>query len=289
MRANIFHVFIGCVISVVENADQNNEESPVDDASESENTDGEVNNDQEIEQEDGSDSGDNDEMDSDNDADEEMDDDGENAGWAAALAKTLEQDKPKNKKYLVLSRAKKLAERELAAKKPKADFEIEDNGEIKPEIDLLDVKPTDDQLSIVLSERKERHDRLAQLRVKPSVMDHERERSLKRIATKGVVQLFNAVRSQQRDLVDRLDKAGPLDHKRDEVLNNINKRQFLDMLMGGKRAKSENVDNPVKNEDEIEQNDSKRPSQWSVLSDDFMTNKKLASHWDNDGDDSDNE
>lgn len=290
MKTHIFHVFIGCVISEEENADQNNAESSDDNAPESNNTDSEVDSDQEIEQEDESDASDNDEIDSDNDADEEMDEDSDgNAGWAAALAKTLEQDKPKNKNYLVLSRAKKLAEREQAAKKPKAAFEIEDNGEIKPEIELLDVKPNDDQLSIALSERKERRDQLAQLRVKPSVMDQERERSFKRIATKGVVQLFNAVRSQQRDLVDRLDKAGPLDHKRDEVLNNINKRQFLDMLMGGKRAKSENVDNPVKSEGEIEQNDSTRTSQWSVLRDDFMTNKKLASHWDNDGDDSDNE
>lgn len=131
----------------------------------------------------------------------------------------------------------------------------------------------------------ERDQKLLGLRVKPSALDRERERALKRIATKGVVQLFNAVRTQQKDLVERLKEAGPLDHKRDAVLNNINKRQFLDVLMGGKRAKSENVDNPVKDEVKAEDDDAK-PSQWSVLRDDFMTNKKIVSHWD-EADDSD--
>lgn len=210
-------------------------------------------------------------------------------GWAVAFANTLQQEKPKKKKYLVLSRAKKLADNaeQSADTKPKPNFEIEDNGEIKPNVDALDIKPNSDQLEMAIIERKERTDQLAQLRVKPSAMDQDRERSFKRIATKGVVQLFNAVRTQQRDLVDRLEQAGPLDHKRDGVLNNINKRQFLDMLMGGKRAKSENVDNPVKSEDDGDQDGSERPSKWSVLRDDFMTNKKHGSHWDKDDEDCD--
>lgn len=234
---------------------------------------------------------------SEDEIDTEYDDDGEtdteddnagNIGWAAALANTLQQEKPKNKKYLVLSRSNKSVEdaNQATGIKSKLNFEIEDNGEIKPNVEILDIKPNSNQLEMAMIERKERRDRLAQLRVKPSVMDQDRERSFKRIATKGVVQLFNAVRTQQRDLDDRLEKAGPLDHKRDGVLNNINKRQFLDMLMGGKRAKSENVDNPVKDENEA---DGERPSKWSVLRDDFMTNKKLASHWNQDDDDCDAE
>lgn len=212
-------------------------------------------------------------------------DGGENVGWATAFAKTLEQDKPKHKKYLVLSRATKLADRaKQADAKPAATFEIEGDDETKPDIDSIDVKPPGDALELAAIDQKERRDKLAELRVKPSAMDLDRERSFKRIATKGVVQLFNAVRSQQRDLVDRLEEVGPLDHKRDEVLNNINKRQFLDMLMGGKRAKSENVDNPVKSE--TNEDESARPSQWTVLRDDFMTNKKISSHWDKDDEDS---
>lgn len=223
-------------------------------------------------------------------SDDEVDDEG-NAGWADALAKVLQQDKPKNKKYLVLSKVKKSSERtENGESDKKITFEIADKGEsdedgeqdVKPDVNTDETKPTNDELELALIARKERTNKLLQLRVKPGSMDRERERSFKRIATKGVVQLFNAVRTQQRDLVDRLEKAGPLDHKRDEVLNNINKRQFLDMLMGGKRAKSENVENPVKDEDA--EGDSSKPSQWSVLRDDFMTNKKLK-HWDNEDED----
>lgn len=227
----------------------------------------------------------------DNEFDENEDSGNEgNAGWADALSKVLQQEKPKNKKYLVLSKAKKLSEQKVKSDSDKKlTFEIADNGDdeddvkdVKPDVSTEDGKPSTNELELELIARKERNNKLQQLRVKPDTMDRERERSFKRIATKGVVQLFNAVRSQQRDLVDRLDKAGPLDHKRDEVLNNINKRQFLDMLMGGKRAKSENVDNPIKDEN-IKDEDSSKPSQWSVLRDDFMTSKKLK-HWDKEDD-----
>ncbi|XP_031639768.1 RRP15-like protein isoform X1 [Contarinia nasturtii] len=232
-----------------------------------------------------------DEADNEFDEDESDDNDEGNTGWADAFAKVLQQEKPKNKKYLVLSKAKKLADKkEQSDDDKKVTFEIagqidddENDEDIKPDVNVEDTKPTNDELELASIARKERNNKLLELRVKPSAMDRERERGFKRIATKGVVQLFNAVRSQQRDLVDRLEKAGPLDHKRDEVLNNINKRQFLDMLMGGKRAKSENVDNPVKDENDQDA-DSSRPSQWSVLRDDFMTNKKLK-HWDNDDED----
>lgn len=221
----------------------------------------------------------------DDSSDKESDGEAESglASWADTFAKVLQQEKPKNKKYLVLSKAKKLSERpENSDTDKKLTFEITNtSGNVENEAVKTadDTKPTNDELELALIARKERNNKLQQLRVKPDSMDRERERSFKRIATKGVVQLFNAVRAQQRDLVDQLEKAGPLDHKRDAVLNNINKRQFLDMLMGGKRAKSENIDNAIKDE---AGDDNSKPSQWSALRDDFMTNKKLK-HWDDDG------
>lgn len=265
----------------VENESGSDEEQSND---EDQSNDEEKSNDEEMESDGGSSDGADDEFGDDNSDDEADDENDGNAGWADALAKVLKQDKPKNKKYLVLSKVKKLSERtDKDDTDKKVTFEIDgnDDEDVKPDVDA-DEKPTDNELELALIARREKNSKLIQLRVKPAAMDRERERSFKRIATKGVVQLFNAVRSQQRDLVDRLEKAGPLDHKRDEVLNNINKRQFLDMLMGGKRAKSENIDKPVK--EEADEEDSSRPSQWSVLRDDFMTNKKLK-HWDQDEDD----
>lgn len=228
------------------------------------------------------------------DADTEDDEDDAtegNADWAKSLAKILKQEKPKNKKIVALSKAKKTSDILEAREKAKAvGFAID--GEVKeekPDVDLLEAAD--------IAEAQKRKKREAfNLRIKPTLMDRERERAFKKIATKGVVQLFNAVRVQQRDLSAQLEQAGRLDHRRDAVLNNINKRKFLDVLMGGKRSKSENVDNPIKDELKEEDDDGSdmddmddavyndglpKNSIWSVLKEDFLSNKKM-SHWDKD-------
>lgn len=219
-----------------------------------------------------------------------------NADWAKSLAKILKQEKPKNKKVIALSKAKKTSDiveaRELVKR---VGFTVDGEAEIKEE------KPDAEQLAAEMAaaaERRKQKRAAFDLRIKPTLMDRERERAFKKIATKGVVQLFNAVRIQQRDLSEQLDKAGRLDHKRDAVLNNINKRKFLDVLMGGKRSRSENVDNPVKTEADMKEEESDddyggdydaevyndglpKNSIWSVLKEDFLSNKKM-SHWDKD-------
>lgn len=188
-------------------------------------------------------------------------------GFASAFAKVMKQEKPKNKKNVFLSKSKKLNDR-TEEKEEKLDFEID--GEIKEE------KPIKTELDLdVETKLNDRKNKILSLRMKPSLMDREREKAFKKIATKGVVQLFNAVRIQQKDLAKKLDEVGPLDHKKDAVLNNINKKKFLDVLMGGSRAKSELVDNPVKDEikdesdDDADYTETDRPdaskSQWNVL------------------------
>ncbi|XP_065354881.1 RRP15-like protein [Calliphora vicina] len=201
---------------------------------------------------------------------------GGNVGWADSIAKVLSTTKPKTKKTLVLSRAKKI--KSVDKDKVETDYGFEVEGEIKEE------KPTDEELETTLKQAKNQK---LELRVKPSWKDIERERALRKIATRGVVQLFNAVRIQQKDLQHQLEEAGPLDSRKEAVLNNINKRKFLDVLMSGKRSKSEQVDNVVKDElkeesdsSEDERDDGKKKkSEWNVLRDDFMTNKKIK-HWD---------
>lgn len=184
-----------------------------------------------------------------------------------------------------MSRAKKIKPSDKDNIKEDYGFEVD--GEIKKE-DLSIVKELE-------SEQQQHKNRKLELRVKPSWKDIERERALRKVATKGVVQLFNAVRIQQKDLQQQLEEAGPLDSRKEAVLNNINKRKFLDVLMGGKRAKSEAVDNPVKSElkkeedesttdDEGDYDNNKIKSGWSVLRDDFMTNKKNK-HWDEEDED----
>ncbi|XP_011209264.2 RRP15-like protein [Bactrocera dorsalis] len=222
-----------------------------------------------------------------NSSGEDPEDDAEgNIGWADCIAKVLSTSKPKTKKTLVLSRARKLKPADkLKSKTLNYGFEVE--GE-----DKTDVKPIKEEIDEQIKHRKNVP---LELRVKPSWKDLERERTLRKVATRGVVQLFNAVRIQQKDIQQQLDAAGPLDSRKDAVLNNINKRKFLDVLMSGNRAKSEAVDNPVKNENmkDVDSSDdedhmpsttqNKRKSEWSVLREDFMTNKKIK-HWDEDDD-----
>lgn len=234
-----------------------------------------------------------------------------NTGWANSILKVLQQTKPETQNKTVLSRAKKVKSNtqqgNSKSKKPAYDFEIEgaavkhedeaEDKEVKPQASALDAQLT----------RQQRKNVPLQLRVKPSYKDMERERSLRKVATRGTVQFFNAVRIQQKELQQQLEEAGPLDSRQDAVLNNIDKRKFLDVLMSGKRAKSAVIDNAVKKEEpetDSDQDDddgasdndvsggaasgSKKKSEWNVLREDFMTNKKIK-HWDEEDDDQDQE
>lgn len=232
-----------------------------------------------------------------------------NSGWANSILKVLQQTKPETQNKTVLSRAKKIKSNTQPggskSKKPAYDFEIE-GAEVKQEEedDKKEVKPQASALDAQLT-RQQRKNVPLQLRVKPSYKDMERERSLRKVATRGTVQFFNAVRIQQKELKQQLEEAGPLDSRQDAVLNNIDKRKFLDVLMSGKRAKSAVIDNAVKKEEpETDSDDdddegasdndvsggaasgSKKKSEWNVLREDFMTNKKIK-HWDEEDDDQD--
>ncbi|XP_017083401.2 RRP15-like protein [Drosophila eugracilis] len=219
-----------------------------------------------------------------------------NAGWADSILKVLKTTKPETQNKTVLARAKNSQaavrfQKAAAAKKPGFDFEIEktDVKEEDEEDDDEDEKPEVSALDATLTKQQRKNVPL-QLRVKPSFRDMERERTLRKVATRGVVQFFNAVRIQQKDLQQQLEDAGPLDSRQDAVLNNINKRKFLDVLMSGKRAKSTAIDNSVKKEEQETDDDDdddgssgKKKPEWSVLREDFMTNKKIK-HWDEEDD-----
>lgn len=107
-------------------------------------------------------------------------------------------------------------------------------------------------------------------------MHKDRERTLAKVATKGVVQLFNAVKMQQKDIKKKLQEAGPLEVRKEKVLQSIDKRAFLDVLMG---EKSQPVEEPTVNKTEIATNTAQKQSTWSVLRDDFMMSAKMRD-WD---------
>lgn len=51
-----------------------------------------------------------------------------------------------------------------------------------------------------------------------------------KIATKGVVQLFNAVRQQQVAINKQIDQKGITETKKEKILKSIDKKAFLDVI-----------------------------------------------------------
>lgn len=196
---------------------------------------------------------------------------GGNSGWADAMRKILQTKKPKRKKTIVLSKAKRLCDIKEKEDKESSLLDIE---KIKEEVNSQEIKEEKD----VVRKSQLKEKKLG-IRVKPSIMDRERERTLQKIATKGVIQLFNAVKQQQGEINKKLSEAGPLERKREQVLRSIDKTKFLDVLMGG--SKSISVDNDVKNEEqENEKLEKKKDKEtWSVLREDFVMGTKLKD-WD---------
>ena len=52
------------------------------------------------------------------------------------------------------------------------------------------------------------------------------------VCCRGVVQLFNAVKKQQKMIEDKLKEVGSSERKRDQVMKSVTKGAFLDMLKG---------------------------------------------------------
>ncbi|EDW68406.1 RRP15-like protein [Drosophila virilis] len=225
-----------------------------------------------------------------------------NPAWARTIAKLLKQNPPENQKRTVLSRAKKLKPNNAQVNKAKKTYDFEIDGtEVEPKKGKDIKKEQPSELDAHLTSQQRKNVPL-QLRVKPNAQDLERERNLRKVATRGTVQFYNAVRIQQKELQQQLEDAGPLDSRKDAVLNNIDKGKFLDVLMSGKRARSEAIDNRVKKEelesasdDEDSTGDempndagNKKKSEWNVLREDFMTNKKIK-HWDEEEEEQDDD
>ncbi|KAF7397460.1 hypothetical protein HZH68_008682 [Vespula germanica] len=195
-----------------------------------------------------------------------------NPGWADALQKILKTNKPKRKKTIVLSKAKKYSD--IVRKQENLSLETDAITEEEEKLESTEGKE-----NLLSTKRKQRQKDNLGIRVKPSIIDREREKLLQKIATKGVVQLFNAVRQQQTETNQKLLNAGPLERKREQVLKNIDKRAFLDVLMG--ESQSISIDKSIESQEEEKRDDkeNKEDKIWSVLRDDFVMGAKLKD-WD---------
>ncbi|XP_018612958.2 RRP15-like protein [Scleropages formosus] len=173
-----------------------------------------------------------------------------NSGWAEAMAKILQKTTSHSKPCILQKN------RELEKLKQK---EREEQLERKKQLD-----------------KKRAWEMLC--REKPDVVrDREKERNLQRIATRGVVQLFNAVRRQQKQMEEKMKEVGGSERKRAKLLSSVSKKDFISVLRGeGDGA----VQKTHKKEAETEP---ETKPEWSILRDDFMMGASMKD-WDKESD-----
>uniref|UniRef100_A0A3Q0RK61 RRP15-like protein n=1 Tax=Amphilophus citrinellus TaxID=61819 RepID=A0A3Q0RK61_AMPCI len=177
----------------------------------------------------------------------EYEEDGSNAntGWAEAMGKILWKKTTDTKSSILM---------------------------MDKELDKIKAKERQEQL-----ERKKQVDKKQawemMFREKPDIVkDRETERALQRIATRGVVQLFNAVRKHQKTMDDKVKEVGGSERKKAKIFCSVSKKDFIDVL----RREEEGVRATGKTEKDA------KPA-WSVLSDDFMMGATMKD-WDKNSD-----
>ncbi|KAK1795027.1 hypothetical protein P4O66_010216 [Electrophorus voltai] len=175
-----------------------------------------------------------------------------NAGWAEAMAKILGKKTPDNKSCILL---KNKQFEKLSEKARKEKLERKKQADKKRAWEMI-------------------------CRVKPDVVqDKEKERTLQRTATRGVVQLFNAVRTHQKKMNEKMREVGGSERKKAKVLSSVSKKDFIDVLRGtaGRHSPA------VKTEKSISIEPKEEKPAWSVLRDDFMMGASMKD-WDKDSD-----
>ncbi|NXM71654.1 RRP15 protein, partial [Serilophus lunatus] len=182
--------------------------------------------------------------------------DGPSSGWADAMAKVLNKKIPQNKST-ILSKNKSLEKERQKEKQERLEKRMK-----------LDKKREWEMMC----------------RVKPDVVkDREKERNLQRIATRGVVQLFNAVRTHQKNIDEKIKKVGSSERRRAKLLSSVSKKDFIDVLRnmeGAKGGKSLAGKATKSRQDEVK---SEERSEWNILRDDFMMGASMKD-WDKESD-----
>uniref|UniRef100_F7GXI6 RRP15-like protein n=1 Tax=Callithrix jacchus TaxID=9483 RepID=F7GXI6_CALJA len=193
--------------------------------------------------------------------DEENEDDAEsnpgtNMGWADAMAKVLNKKTPESKPT-ILVKNKKL-------EKEKEKLKQERQEKIK--------------------QRDKRMEWEMMCRVKPDVVqDKETERNLQRIATRGVVQLFNAVQKHQKNVDEKVKEAGSSIRKRTKLISTVSKKDFISVLRGMDESTNETTSGKKKPKAKQTEVKSEEGPGWTILRDDFMMGASMKD-WDKESD-----
>ncbi|XP_060552260.1 RRP15-like protein [Ruditapes philippinarum] len=143
-------------------------------------------------------------------------------GLADVLAKILHKNVPSHKQ-VILSKGK--TDKEIRKRKLEREEEEADNKSAK-----LKTESKETQLQLAKEERAKLWENMC--RSKPDPLQRDKERQLQKIATRGVVQLFNAVRKQQKIVEDEIQQVGMSERKKDKIMEGMTKDKFLTLLKG---------------------------------------------------------
>jgi len=241
------------------------------------------------------------------------------------MMKILKSTKPKNKKELMLSRARKdyeVSKQPITKFKKGDDIEIAKSNTVKEDPDSADVIKKEEGAEAnggdpnILSMKQQRKLELKQRKLEKAwenlnrltseTPDREMEVDLLKIATKGVVQLFNAVAQQQKSIKTKLRASSKSEFKKDKVMAQskdiFDKAMTKNKLVGG-NSDDDDDDLEIKKEESSsddedtsrnttkgkrkasggERGSSSKKPVWQALDDDFMLDAKLKD-WDKDSD-----
>ncbi|XP_011896053.1 PREDICTED: RRP15-like protein [Cercocebus atys] len=181
---------------------------------------------------------------------------GTNTGWADAMAKVLNKKTPESKPTILVKNKKLEKEKE----------------KLKQER-LEKIKQRDKRLEWEMM-----------CRVKPDVVqDKETERNLQRIATRGVVQLFNAVQKHQKNVDEKVKEAGSSMRKRAKLISTVSKKDFISVLRGMDGSTNETTSSKKKPKAKQTEVKSEEGPGWTILRDDFMMGASMKD-WDKESD-----
>ncbi|KAJ1526486.1 hypothetical protein HK096_011530 [Nowakowskiella sp. JEL0078] len=214
-----------------------------------------------------------DDMDSDDDNFDDTDDDNDDDDKKSD--NDLDNDNLKNQQINDSSKHSKMANaisRLLGQELGKAEISRPILANRKSIERNIDDQKIDEKARKILSKQKKKKE--SDGRVMPDLTKMDYEKKLRKLATKGVVQLFNAIRIAQKASVPIDDKIMAPTAKAEQ--GRLSKNVFLNALKVGEKA-NETTGNPKKNADK-----NTAPVSW--LKSDYMT-KPAESHWDEKDDD----
>ncbi|XP_057585342.1 RRP15-like protein [Hippopotamus amphibius kiboko] len=181
---------------------------------------------------------------------------GTNVGWADAMAKILNKKTPKSKPTILVK-----------------------NKELEKEKEKLKQERLEKRKQL---DKKREWEMMC--RVKPDVVkDKETERNLQRIATRGVVQLFNAVQKHQKNVDEKVKEAGGSIRKRAKLISAVSKKDFISVLRGMDGSTNEKSSTGRNSKAKQTEAKSEEGPGWTILRDDFMMGASMKD-WDKESD-----